>query len=88
MGRLDDLGYQNIPVLYEEAILIYLGSRGRQSDLRKFNISPQTIQRYKDFIQLSNTIQPYNRQDVLRRLIVEFGSSYLFYHTFGCVGVA
>ena len=88
MKRLDDLGYQTIPILYEEAILIYLSSRGQRIDLNKFNIRPQTIQRYKNFVQLRNSIQPHNRQAVLKRLIVEFGSSYFFYFTFKCVGLA
>jgi hypothetical protein len=86
MERLDDLGYQTIPILYEEAILIYLGSHGQKIDSNKFNIRPQTIQRYNNFVQLRNAVQPYNRQAVLKRLIVEFGNSYFFYFTFGVVG--
>ena len=31
MERLPDLGYQAIPTLYEEAILIYYGSRDEPS---------------------------------------------------------
>jgi hypothetical protein len=85
--RLDALGYQNIPLLYEEAILIYLGSRGRQIDLSKFNIRPQTIQRYRNFIQLRKDMQTQNPKAVLNRLILEFGSSYFFYFTFGQVGL-
>ena len=87
MVRLDDLGYQTMPVLYEEAILIHLGSHGQIIDANKFKIRPQAIQRYERFVQLRNTMQPYNRQAVLKRLIVEFGSSYFFYFTFGRVGL-
>jgi len=87
MECLDNLGYQTMPVLYEEAILIHLGSHGQIIDAKKFKIRPQTIQRYERFVQLRNTIQPYNRQAVLQRLIVEFGSSYFFYFTFGRVGL-
>ena len=87
MERLHDLGYQEIPALYEEAILIYFGSQGQKVDLRYFNIKPDTFERYKKFIQLRNAMQPRNRQAVLRRLIVEFGSSYFFYFTFGRVGL-
>lgn len=87
MKRLEDLGYQNVPTLYEEAVLIYIGSHGQKIDSKKFNISSQTIQRYNKFVQLRNSVQPFNRQDVMRRLILEFGSSYFFFYTFGCVGV-
>jgi hypothetical protein len=88
MKRLDDLGYQTIPILYEEAILIYFGSHGQKVELDTFPIRPQTIQRYAKFVQLRDTMQPHNRQAALKRLIVEFGSSYFFYFTFGCVGLA
>jgi len=87
MERLHDLGYQAIPTLYEEAILIYFGSQGQKVDLNKFNIKRNTFERYTKFVQLRNAMQPHNRQAVLRRLIVEFGSSYFFYFTFGRVGL-
>lgn len=85
--RLVDLGYQTTPILYEEAIIIHFGFHGQKIDLKKFRIRPQTIQRYTKFIQLRNAMQPHNRQAVLNRLIVEFGSSYFFYFTFGRVGL-
>lgn len=87
MERLHVLGYQAIPTLYEEAILIYFGSQGQKIDLNKFNIKRNTFERYTKFVQLRNDMQPHNRQAVLRRLIVEFGSSYFFYFTFGRVGL-
>lgn len=85
--RLDDLGYQTMPVLYEEAILIHLSSHKQKIDSGKFNISPQTIQRFYKFGQLRTAMQTQNRQAVLNRLILEFGSSYFFFYTFGTVGV-
>jgi hypothetical protein len=85
--RLDELGYQAIPTLYEEAIVIYANSQGSRSDLNKFGIKRATMERYVKFVQLKRTLNPYNRQAVLRRLIVEFGTSYFFYFSFGCVGV-
>jgi len=87
MERLGDLGYQEIPPLYEEAILIYFGSQGQKIDLNKFNIKRETFERFKKFIQLRNAMQPQNRRAVLGRLIAEFGSSYFFYFTFGRVGL-
>ncbi len=85
--RLADIGYRNIPTLYEEALLIYLSSNKQKIDSGRFNISPQTIQRFYRFVQLRTSMQPLNRQDVMRRLILEFGSSYFFFYTFGTVGV-
>ncbi len=88
VGRLDDLGYQAIPVLYEEALLIYLDSPGQKIDLSRLKLRRQTVERYRKFTQIRDSVQPQNRQAVLKRLIVEFGNSYFFYFTFGCVGVA
>jgi hypothetical protein len=87
MERLGALGYREIPTLYEEAILIYFGSKGQKIDLNKFNIKRETFERYAKFVQLRNAMGPNNRQAVLGRLIIEFGSSYFFYFTFGRVGL-
>lgn len=84
---LIDLGYRNIPTLYEEVLLIYLSSHKQKIDSGRFTISPQTIERFYEFGQLRTSMQPLNRQDVIRRLILEFGSSYFFFYTFGTVGV-
>ena len=87
MEQIREFDYDGIPTLYEEALLIYFGSQGRKIDLSKSNIKRETFDRYVRFIQLRNSMRPTNRQDVLRRLISEFGSSYFFYSTFGRVGV-
>jgi hypothetical protein len=87
MERLHDLGYQEIPTLYEEAILIYFGSQRQKVDVSKFNIKRETFERYMRFVQLRNAMQPGNRRAVLNRLVVEFGSSYFFYFTFGRIGL-
>ena len=85
--RLNVLGYHNIPTLYEEALLIYISSNKQKIDPGKFNISPQTIQRFYKFGQLRTAMQSQNRQAVINQLILEFGSSYFFFYTFGCIGV-
>lgn len=87
MDRLSDLGYQEIPTLYEEAILIYYGSQRRTPDLDRFKIRSETIQRYQRFVQVRGAMQPQNRQAVLNTLIREFGTSYFFYFSFGSVGL-
>lgn len=71
-----------------EAMLIYHGSRRQQLDLKKLNISPQTIKRYERFVQLDNSMRGPNRQAVLRRLLREFGASYFFYYRFTVAGQA
>ena len=85
--QLKEFDYDGIPILYEEAVLIYFGSQGKKIDLTRFNIRRETIDRYLKFVQLRNSMRPGNHQTVLRRLITEFGSSYFFYSVFGRVGV-
>jgi hypothetical protein len=87
MEHLKEFDYDGIPTLYEEAMLIYIGSQGRKIDLSKSNIRRETFDRYVRFVQLKNSMRLENRQVVLTRLISEFGSSYFFYFTFGRVGV-
>jgi hypothetical protein len=85
--RLEGLGYRNIPTLYEEALLIYLSSQKKKIDPGKFNISLQTFKRFYMFGQLRTAMQTQNRRAVINQLILEFGSSYFFFYTFGSVGV-
>lgn len=82
IGRLADLGYREIPTLYEEAMLIYQGIHGRKPDLGKFNIKPETIERYNRFVRRCNSIQTQDPQAVLQYLVPEFGTSYFFYYRF------
>ena len=86
IDRIDDLGYQVVPPLYEEAILIYYGAQRQKPDLGRFKISPSTIQRYQRFVQIRGAMGPQNRQATLNLLIREFGASYFFYFAFGQVG--
>lgn len=85
--RLHDLGYQKIPTLYEEAILIHYGSQRQQVDLAKFTISQEAVQRYETFMRIANAMQPQNYQAALNRLIRDFGTSYFFYYSVGRVGL-
>ncbi|MBP7050677.1 MAG: hypothetical protein KBE65_06660 [Phycisphaerae bacterium] len=85
--RLVDFDYQGMPTLYEEAMLVYYGSRQMTVDLAETGIRPETFQRYLAFVRVQNTLQPHNQQEVLARLIRDFGSTYFFYYSFGRVGL-
>ncbi len=82
IGRLQDLGYHEIPTLYEEAILISYGARQQRLDLSKFPVNRQTLERYRRFVQLSDSMRPANREAVYPQLLQEFGTSYFFYYRF------
>lgn len=87
MRRLRDLRYQEIPTLYEEAILIHCGPAWRKASLAGFSISQETLRRYERFVQIASAMQSSNRQTAFNQLVREFGTSYFFYRSFGRVGV-
>ena len=89
VGRLRDLGYREVPTLYQEAMLIHYGSQGRQVelDLAKLNISPETLQRYEAFVRAAGALESPNRLAVRDYLIRNFGTSYFFYYSYGQVGL-
>jgi len=87
LSRLGDFDYDGIPTYYEEAMLISHTMRRQPIDPAALGISPATYQRYRAFLQISQSMQAANQQAVLSRLVREFGSSYFFYYGFGRVGV-
>jgi hypothetical protein len=46
VGKLREFGYERIPPLYEEAILIYYGSWRQHGGRGQVQHSPETIRRY------------------------------------------
>ena len=82
IGRLQGLGYREIPTLYEEAILISYGARRQRLDLNEIPVNRQTLERYKRFVKLSDSMRPDNRETAYPQLLQEFGTSYFFYYRF------
>jgi hypothetical protein len=82
MGHLENLEYQNVPILYEEAKLLHHASRSQRLNLTKLNIKRETFERYKRFVTLCNSMKQHNRQVVLQQLFQEFGTGYFFFHKF------
>jgi len=84
--RLRDLGYREIPSLYEEAILIHCEAELRKVNLAGFSMSRESVEKYEKFLQIASVMQSQNRQIAFNRLVREFGASYFFYYSFGRVG--
>jgi hypothetical protein len=51
LHRLDDFGYNRIPRHYEEALLLHRDATGAQVLLREYCIRPETIERFREFVQ-------------------------------------
>jgi hypothetical protein len=81
LARFDDFGYEQIPLHYQQAILIHIGSTGRNVSLHDRSISPQTINDYEKFLAACKNLQ-HNHQAAFNSLIADFGNSYFFYALF------
>jgi hypothetical protein len=83
IGRLDDFGYSDVPVLYEEALLHYANVTGRPlPDLGTRRIRAETIERFRGFLSALGRHKG-NRQEAWDALKADYGSTYWFYATFG-----
>ena len=83
IGRLDDFGYEGIPTLYEQAILLYIHKTGRGDvDLHGRRISDQTKARFDDFLRRA---QQFGRDETMLwdALAGTHGNTYWFYSSFG-----
>ena len=78
INRLKDLGYRQIPVNYEEALLFCMTYFKKELVPEGFSIRTATIQRKNDYIaQLSRC--GGNRQLAARELYKQFGKTYWYY---------
>ncbi|UCG49563.1 MAG: hypothetical protein JSU94_07240 [Phycisphaerales bacterium] len=83
---LDDFGYERIPRHYEEAIMVYSDMTRDKVPLRGRQINPETIRRYKAFVQRYGPLRQ-NRNAAFAALASDFSDSYFFYHIFRVSGV-
>jgi len=86
LDRLDDLDYSEIPRNYEEAILVYTSLSKKFVNLRGRRLSPQSHQRFKDFVETFNHYGG-NTQAAFSELAKDYGDSYFFYKVYGISGV-
>ena len=86
ISRLDDFDYPDIPLLYEEAILIHINETGEEVDMHGRKISDDTVQRFRRFCNLAN-LYSQNSPEAFDILVKDFGNSYFFYCLFGYSGL-
>ena len=85
---LKEFDYPRIPSLYEEAILAYslLGTTKKQPYLHGYQISLQSRQRFRDFIQIYSRYGA-NKPAARGELAEKYGYSYMIYHLYGTSGM-
>lgn len=82
LPRLDDFGYRQIPVHYEEAIYLYALNTGEEVELGWRNMRPETTARFETFARLMTDADQPGKQEALRALAIEYPGSYFFYYSF------
>ncbi len=85
IDRLDDFGYETIPLHYEEALVMYMGS-GKKVNLNGRQIRPETIARSRKFISTYKRLGR-DRQAAFNALAYDYGQSYFLYYMFRTSGV-
>jgi len=80
--RLKGLGYDRIPRLYEEAILIYNDATKKETDLHNYRINPESLKRFKDFNNIRKR-HKYDKKAAFSDLKEFADDSYLFYYLYG-----
>ncbi len=87
LGRLDDFGYNKIPVHYEEAIYLYAFNTGEDIELGWRSVSPETSQRFEAFARIMSDVNQPRQQDALLSFAQEHPGSYFIYYSFDRSGV-
>lgn len=83
--RLKELGYSNIPVHYEEAMLAYMDQTKKNIVPSGYSISSETLIRLSAFINTFNS-SGSDRNLAARSLYKDFGGTYWFYLNFANIG--
>ena len=81
--RLDDYEYMTMPMHYEEALALYIGSTRKRIDLKGHVPTMQTLQYIKRFDNIyKNYAVKGNKQTARNSLMKDYKDSYIFYFVF------
>jgi hypothetical protein len=79
--RLKELGYKSIPVLYEEAMMVYMSMTNKNIVPEGYQISITTRNRLSEWADMINSFGN-NTNAAARAMFGKFGKSYWYYLTF------
>jgi len=80
--RLDDFGYREIPVHYEEAAYLFALNSGEDVELGWRSVRPETTERFRAFARIMGDVGQPRQQEALLSFAIEFPGSYLIYYSF------
>jgi len=87
LGRLDDFGYTEIPVHYEEAIYLYALNTGEDVKLGWRSVRPDISERFGAFARIMADIDQPRQQEALLKFAQEHPGSYFIYYSFDRSGM-
>jgi len=82
IDRLKDYGYREIPVHYEEALLVYMVNANKNIVPKGYVIRESTTQRFKDYLNIYSPYFGKPRLEAARALSKLYGNTYWFYSQF------
>jgi len=87
LDGLNDFNYRRIPPLWEQAILVY-NSFGTEKpvNLHGRQISSKSRRQYANFVRAYRRYR-FNKAAAMNELAIDYGDSYLFYHTYEFSGM-
>ena len=87
IGRLDAVGFTEIPRHYQEAILLYENQTGEKVDLHGRSLDPAIVQQFQLFAQAARSVQSGLGTVSSEQVAKAFGNTYFHYFVFGRSGV-
>ena len=76
--RLDDFNYPAIPLLYEEAILVYMATTGKRIDLNGRRISPETLDRFQGVCRILAS-HGQDQQGALKAIAKDYAGGFFWW---------
>jgi hypothetical protein len=81
IDRIKDFGYREMPVHYEEALLIYMGYAKKNVLPQGYGIRKSTVQRFKDYAK-AYSFRSGSPETAAQSFHKSFGNTYWFYFHF------
>jgi hypothetical protein len=81
IDRIKDFGYREMPVHYEEALLIYMGYVKKNVMPQSYGIRKSTVQRFKEYVKVYSS-RFGSPETAAQSFDKSFGNTYWFYFHF------
>ncbi len=80
MKFYNDQGYKKLPKTIEEAVVLFLSQRPDNQFLRSFHVSPETVNRFREFVKAMNSAK--GNKEKAKIQTAGFSNTYWYYVLF------